>query len=300
MRKLLFLAVGFLVIEACLMRPLCAADTAQLQVFGGSIDFGAACTPQVDKSVDPSMPYQVCARDPIVAGGPSYFKVLKDVFPDLKPDGHATQWKKEIKGSFGDELQPGQDFELGSPPYLLVKEGNEARLIIMINEQALAYYRLKPSYELLDFVGFGMDPEHKSLVNRFGVFPVHPGQYLFLFSSWHDNSSESFDGYQLMLMGPKELRSVYDGPSLYGYRYGDAQDCREAQDFHSLKRLPTQHAGYSDLLLDVQNVKFCSPHGKEKELGRKTFSATLHWDERKGKYMGGSKELLRLNRRAGQ
>ncbi|MCC6273580.1 MAG: hypothetical protein IT572_08950 [Deltaproteobacteria bacterium] len=258
----------------------------------GAIWFPGACPEAAQKGRD------VCAQDRVgTKSAATYFDVLKQAYPNLKLDGSAADSKKprvEFGGFSGETGSAGSPLAEGENLfYLKVQDGDSLRVLTLQEGTGLlAYVQVEPMLKLLDLVSIAQD-QHVSLNADLGIIPVRAGGFVFLANNWHFNSSEAFNIYNLFLAGPERVSLVYDGPFLYGFALPERPECRLGQRMKPLQVLPTRHEGVSDLLFRVEEERVCQGKNREIVSGRRSFEAKLHWE--KGKYMGGSRELHRLN-----
>lgn len=242
----------------------------------------------------------------------TYFQALKQLFPDLEDDGRglATQVRDRRSEIKADRLWPNESeqFDLGTASrYLLIEEENQTQLIVFFEDLGfLALYAVKPRFKLLDFIDVQQD-QHSSLLvlQPFDVLPVKPGVWLFPISNWHDNSSESYDANLLFLTLDGKLRLAYDGPDFFSSRDSEHYECADVEGLKELSLLETQHDQFSDISLKLNRARACDDEDRatgqttKKTVREKIYPATLYWDPRKGKYMGGSKEFVRDRKQQG-
>lgn len=297
MRRRLFF---FLSLFSLFLFGFSTGRAASPAVETGSVRFESSC-PAPSKNQYGMK--DVCAEGKVVPGSNvTWFDLLKQIYPDLKPDGKASDLHKireeiketEIFSGFPGP-SPGNFTDVGPYTYLLVSEAGRTRaLLLQTDNGLLAYLQVTPALKLLDLIDTAKD-QHVDFAGQ-PVLTVAPGQFVFSLNSWHFNSSESYNIYNLFLAGPEQLRFVYDGPMLMGYRSPKNEDCFIRQELTPLSMLPTQKDGISDLSMKVMQTKECDTKGgKTKVIPQKTFESVLSWDKAKRKYMGGSKELFRLN-----
>jgi len=293
------------------------AKTASPQFSHGNVS--PTCspeTPEKSSSLDGGGKDTCFAQKILPDSKATYYQALKQIFPDLQADGKATSLiarRPELKGLLTEAsaAMTGQSFDLadfdstGTISYLLVEEEAGAQLILLIErisdgDGLLALFQLKPSLKLLDLIDTGNGPEHISLSSspKEAPFLVKPGAVFFPISSWHDNSGESFDSYSLFVTVNGKLRLAYDGPHFYGYRDPNNYECKNMEGLEELRPLQTSHEGFLDISLKINSQKTCTiqgknGHTKERLIRKKIYPATLYWDVKANKYMGGSKDFLR-------
>lgn len=280
----------FLVLEPAFGAPNFSAAS-------GFIQFNKSCSP------DPASKNTggVCSGDRVgIKTTTTYFDIVKQVYPDLKPDGSSSAShpvRKNIStfsvaedDLSGSPLSPGETLF-----FLRVSEGDSLKVLILQSQTGLlGYVQVEPQLKLLDIVGVAQDL-NVSLNAENGLLPVRPGEFVFFANSWHFNSSENFNSYDLLLASPEKIQSVYDGPFLYGFRMPQRYECRVDQILKPLVPLAPGPAGYAGLRLRVVEQRSCEGKTQTTLGPERKFEAELKWDPAKGKYMGGSRELFRLN-----
>lgn len=273
-----------------------AGAGASISAVSGNIFFGKACPADAaTKGRD------VCAQEKIGAkSSATYSDAVRLIYPQLKQDGTAADSKtpREEFGGFGSAEDKPASTPLGAGDplfYLRVADGNSLRLLVLNgNTGLLGYVQAEPELKLMDLVGVAQD-QHVSLNADYGVLPVRAGEFVFFANSWHFNSSESYNSYALYLAGAERVRQVYDGPFLYGFSQPNRPECRIGQLLKPLQPLPAGPAGYAGLRLRITEQRVCQGNSREILGPERKFEAELKWDAAKGKYMGGSRELHRLN-----
>ena len=263
----------------------------------GAIYFGNSCP-----SNSPPKYNEVCATERVDSkSAVTYFDLLKLLYPKIQANGSAEGSKAPRKDYGGFSLDPGQPG--GSPLgpgsilyYLKTTQGESVRaLILQESSGLLGYFQVTPEAKLLDVVAVSQDM-HVSLVPDKGLpIAARPGEFVFLTNNWHFNSSENFAIYNLFLAGKDQIEFVYDGPFLYGFAMPEKEDCRLWQELMPFAALPESQAGIPSLKMRVKEEVVCQGKTREIHKGAKSFEAKLSWDAAKGKYMGGSRELHRLN-----
>jgi len=284
------LALGFLL----------SARTAS----ASSTSFGTLAAEPNCESLHNAKIQQYCLRDKILSSAPvTFFDLLKLVYPDLQPDGKASYAKKLRKSFAGfDDGQsipeaPGEaPFAIENQDILLITAPGHSRLLVLNPRNGtLAYFQVEPTPKLLDLIGVSQD-QNVDFASDFPVLEVRAGQFAFLTNSWHFNSAEAFNIYNLFVTAPERLDLVYDGPFLYSFTIPEKQDCRLEQQLKGLVALPTQHDGYSDLRMEVDEAKSCPKGEKQVFSAKRAYPLMLLWQASQGKYMGGSKELYQRNK----
>lgn len=288
------LTQGDVGIFSCSSGSLTASTSADEDIKNAKIPFKNVC---FDEKILPSS--QV-----------TYFQALKQLFPDLKDDDkgqatHVRDRRSEIKGA-NLWLDDSDEYDLSrSIRYLLIEEKDQTQLIVLFEDMGfLALYGIKPRFKLLDFIDVRQD-QHTSLfiLQPYDVLPVRPGVWLFPISNWHDNSSQSYDSNLLFLTLDGKLRLAYDGPNFFGTRDAEHDECSEMSGLAELQVLDTRHDEFSDVSLKLSRKHICEVEDEKtgqtiKETTReKIYSAILHWDPQKRKYMGGSKEFVKDQRK---
>jgi hypothetical protein len=235
----------------------------------------------------------------------SYFQALKELFPDLKDDGNGQAAQIRDRRS---EIKPDKlwlndsgQYDLGRiSNYLLIEEKDQTQLVLFFEDPgSLALYSIKPHFKLLDFIDVRQD-QHSSLLipQPYDVLSVKPGVWLFPISNWHDNSSESYDNNLLFLTLDGKLRLAYDGPDFLSRRDSKHYECADVEGLAELKLLDTQHDQFSDISLRLNRSRICEVEDRKtgqtikKTIHEEIYPATLYWDPKKRKYMGGSKEFV--------
>jgi hypothetical protein len=95
------------------------------------------------------------------------------------------------------------------------------------------------------------------------------------------------------------LRLAYDGPDFLSTRDPKHYECSEVEGLTELKLLETRHNEFSDISLKLNRVRTCEAEDKntgqtiKKTIREKIYPSTLYWDPQKRKYMGGSKEFVK-------
>lgn len=279
---------------------------ASARVSSGAIRFASDC-PQKGT---PALPIQeVCASDPVIPQvKTTYLDLLRQIYPDLRPDGNASQPPKETRTNLGQmDLSQGEAepptpanssknfFPAGDFTFINVGDAQGLRTVILeSNSGTLAYFEIIPTVKLLDLVGISQD-RLVSIASERGAYPIDARQFLFWTTNSHFNAGESFNIYNLIYAGTERINIAYDGPFLYGFALPNS-DCNLNQSLAPVKLGAPNAAGFPQLTLTVIQEKLCQRGEKEAVTAARKFVATLNWDKAKGKYMGGSKELFLLNR----
>lgn len=276
-----------------------AAELKAPKFRSGAIWFSKDCPPAAGSSQD------VCATDKLPGSSESYLDALRLVFPDIRPDGNASQAAKPTRKDFGQmELsEPGADpstskefLPAGSFSYLAIGEGEAARLLILNRSGGqLGLFKSQPKLSLLDWVGVAQDREVFFSTDQ-GVYSGGNQGFLIWLSNSHHNAGESYYIYNLMNLAGDKLNLVYDGPMLYSFLIYGGTECRVSQTLGPVPVLARDPSGYPRLAMKVRQEKLCQKGSREVAAGGRDFAATLEWDAAKRKYMGGSKELYQLNR----
>ncbi|MFO1463002.1 MAG: hypothetical protein U1F66_04440 [bacterium] len=264
----------------------------------GIFVFGKDCVSGLQGGV-----LESCVQDKVRPdAATTYLDLLRLIYPDLKIDGtvsYSQPLRADIGGFGAMDAMPtaagGAFSPLGAQQFLMLPESGRKRLLVLDPDRGtLALLQVEPSPKLLDWIGVSQD-QHVGLASEFPVLEVRSGEYVFLTNNWHFNSSEAFNIYNLFLIAKDRLSLVYDGPFLYSFNIPERQECRLDQRLASLQSLPARHEGYSDLRMEVREERRCPKGEGEVIHGRRNFSLPLYWQGSKGKYLGGSKELYRLN-----
>lgn len=247
----------------------------------------------------------VCAGDRVSAGPGTYLDLLRILFPDIRADGNTSLAPKTPRKNFGQMnlsdngsgapaskiFLPAGDFS-----YLALGEGEKSRVLLLNRSSGdLALFQIAPALKLLDLVGVAQDREVFFSPDK-GVYAKKNSGWLFWVANSHHNSGESYYIYNLMNVSADKVELAYDGPFLYSFQLPGDSDCRVAQNLDPVAAFPANESGYPGLAMKVRQEKSCQKASRETVMGRRDFSANLTWDEAKQKYMGGSKELLKLNR----
>ncbi|HKY62878.1 MAG TPA: hypothetical protein VJR29_05600 [bacterium] len=193
-----------------------------------------------------------------------------------------------------DLSDPGPVSVEGNFSYLEFSGDVRGRILLLsLDTGVLAYLQTKPTVKLLDLVGIAQD-RHVSFSPETGLYSNGRGELLFWTSHSHHNAGESYQIYNLLLAGAERIELVYDGPFLYSFLLYDS-DCRVAQSLAPVPEASAGAEGFPKLAMRVRQEKLCSKSGKEVRRGERRFEAALTWDPARRQYMGGSKELFRLN-----
>ncbi|HKX13300.1 MAG TPA: hypothetical protein VJP40_09120 [bacterium] len=245
----------------------------------------------------------VCAADPVLPKGPSSFlDLLKQVFPDLRPDGTSSGPVKTPRKYLGQMYlsEPEARSASGSGQKVFLPAGDFAYLkvgdrVAILDRSSgwLAYFQVQPVPKLLDMVGVAQD-RLVSFATDTGVYPMSRGEFLFWVGNSHHNSGESYSIFNLFHAGGDQVDIAYDGPFLYSYLIPGPEDCRVTQNLTPVRAVGDS-SGFPRLTMRVDQEKVCRKGEREVVSGRRGFDATLTWDAARRKYMGGSKELFKLN-----
>lgn len=263
----------------------------------GAIYFGSACPSDSTRKY-----HEVCATERVDSKSPvTYFELLKLLYPKIQANGSAEGSKTPRKDYGGFSLDPNQPGASPLAPgailyYQKITQGESVKTIILQESSGLlGYFQVLPETKLLDVVSVSQDM-HVSLVPDKGLpIATRSGEFIFLTNNWHFNSSENFAIYNLFLAGKDQIEFVYDGPFLYGFAIPEKEDCRLWQELTPFNALPENQAGVPSLKMRVKQEVVCQGKTREMHKDAKSFEAKLSWDSAKGKYMGGSRELHRLN-----
>jgi len=266
----------------------------------GSILFSPSCDPKAGAA---GVSQDVCAGDPVAApAATSYMDLLKQIYPDLRADGSSSGPARSPRKNLGQmDLADFESAPKAAGPKSFLPAGDFAYLTVgnrtVILDRVsgwLAYFQLQPSSKLLDLVGIAQD-QHVTLATDIGVYSIDPNQFLFWTVNSHHNAGESYSIYNLIHAGSEKADIVYDGPFLYSFLLYDSSDCRVAQSLAPVRKVSADPTGFPRLAMNVDQEKVCEKGEKPIVAGKRHFDATLLWEPAKQKYMGGSKELFRLN-----
>lgn len=266
----------------------------------GNLLFSKDCDPKAKASLPVG---DVCAADPVLSqAASSYQDLLRQIFPDLRPDGSSSGPVKTPRKYLGQMYLsepeapkpsgPSQKVFLPAGDFSYLKVGDRVAVLDR-NSGWLAYFQVQPVPKLLDLVGVAQD-RHVSLATDTGVYSMNRGEFLFWVGNSHHNAGESYYIYNLFHAGGDQVDLAYDGPFLYSFLIPGPGDCRVTQSLAPV-RSAGDSAGFPRLAMRVDQEKICQKGPREVVSGRRGFEATLTWDAAKRKYMGGSKELLKLN-----
>jgi hypothetical protein len=229
-------------------------------------------------------------RRSYLAGGVTYLELVKQI--TMKPPRkYLGQFYAGEESGATPSLLTTDDFG-----YLRVSDSKGLRVAILDRSSGLlALFQIKPALQFLDLVGVAQD-RMVSLVPELGLYSARPGRFLFWTSNAHYNAGESFQIYNLIYAGSQELSIAYDGPFLYGFTQAGNSECTTSQILRPVPAISTDAYGFPNLAMKILEEQRCWKDQIESVGGRPDFEALLHWDPKQKKYLGGSKELLRINR----
>lgn len=248
----------------------------------------------------------VCISDRIIPESEiTYFQALKKIYPDLQSNGKASvQSAIRIAVEGLDDSAPvgttleatqGQKISMSSWEYSLAK-GNLTQLIILSRGEGsspvLAFFKMDPALKLLDLIDVNLD-RWVSIGNF--LFTAKQTSPLFIIMDSHNNSSQWYVRYSLWMILNDKLQKVYDGPNLSGQRIPQQNSCYTQAKLEKISPLKTDRDGFSDIQLTLSRSKICEDEktNKEKKISGKIYPASLIWDAKKQKYMGGSKAFVK-------
>lgn len=122
--------------------------------------------------------------------------------------------------------------------------------------------------------------------NTVRLYPLAAHTWGLWLDNHHSNSGETFQTLTMLRITATGVHPIYDGPALYHTR---TAECTTAMR-PNITLLASTHGPYRDVQMVVTKTKAC---GGQTPITLQTFRATLTWDARRQKYMGGSKALLR-------
>jgi hypothetical protein len=241
---------------------------------------------------------------PTAKSSVTLLQVLREVYPDLRPDGRAGRFKgarvlpDPIAPDAGKPDASGIDLAKasGEAAYAVIEDGARAYVLISIEGMVLLA-RVAPDYRFLDALFVQTDPGGMPVVGRtFMLAPEYPGA---LVINSHHNSQQGFVSYLLLALVNGRLAPVYDGPLLYSYSNAE----NKCEPLVLTQALSTLEVGTAmgnrpaDIAVEVLETRECTRAGRDVKLPGRTYSFRLTWDAKRMRYMGGSKELYLVNRK---
>ena len=169
----------------------------------------------------------------------------------------------------GMELDPdsGDEYEITDPDYFWLKDRGEKLLVLLlrleIEKLVIGLFKTSPSVDLLDAVTIAQDMHVD--VDAEKLWQIHPQHQAFAAHSWHDNSSESFDGYTFISVVDGKLRAVADPASAYGFtEYSPARRrvCKTATS-PEFRFVRSASGDYLDLMITETTLKVCHRDSEE-------------------------------------
>lgn len=233
-------------------------------------------------------------------------QVLREIFPDLSPEGKYTRMKArrhevdtmDVSGNPGAANQ-GEGIVDQIQGYIFSQSENTYAVILSIPSSVLILAQIAPQYRFLDAIDVGQDVR-ANITDEVGFLSLGSGAVAFDVVSAHLNAGEEYRKHLLIGVMGEKLKGLYDGPFLYSFLEpgNSTRSCRVEQRLQKPGILPMQHGGYNDLKMTVVERRLCGPDpGREKVVSQRTYSATLTWDPVQQKYLGEMKDLSQLNRK---
>lgn len=231
-------------------------------------------------------------------------RVLREVWPDLAPDGRAGRFNgaRVVPGAVDpDAGKPGawdMDFARSgdAPTYAVLADGNRRYVAIAIASMLLLA-RIAPDYRFLDAIFVQTDPGGvPALTHTLMLAPDYPGVVVL---NSHHNSQEGFANYLVLALVDGRLASVYDGPFLYSFSIaqGKCEPLTVTQTLSALDMMANKGSHPADLALRVREERVCVSAGKQGKPVERLHAFRLAWDAKRKRYLGGSKELYLTNRK---
>lgn len=124
------------------------------------------------------------------------------------------------------------------------------------------------------------------------LFPLGDGSLGAWISSDHQNIDEDFANYELVRIADGKIAFLYNGPFLYSVKSGTKAAFFSAK----MTLLSSKHGGLNDV-----NIVVTERSRPEAAKAGRAYEWNIVWDAGRGKYRGGSKELLkRIERLRGE
>ena len=166
----------------------------------------------------------------------------------------------------------GEQSEISEADYFWMQDGRDRRLVLLlkvnVESVVIGLFRIAPEVDLLDAVTIAQDMHVDVDVKK--LWTIGPQRQAFAVQCWHDNSSESYDGYTFVSIVNHKLRAVAGQLVFSGfatYLPARRRVCKTATTpKFQFARAPGR--AYFDLIVTDMILKVC--HGESEQWSWKT------------------------------
>jgi len=286
------------------MRP--ARRIGALAVAAGwvfALSLGATAFPLQAKKTTHEKPYW---DDTIIPGSPvTVLELARRIIPDIKSDpdkvdkvtGRDFSRVRVVDGveETGMELDTDSDEEreISEADYFWMKDDRDRRLVLLlkvdVERPVIGLFKVSPEVALLDAVTIAQDAHVDVETGK--LWAIHPRREAFAVQCWHDNSSESFDGYTFISIVNHKLRAVAGQLVFSGFTtYLPARRrlCKTATT-PKFQFVRSPGRAYFDLIVTDLILKVCHPEAEEWSwktgiVFQKNVRTVWRWNAKKRQY----------------